>query len=568
MEVHLTKISDQIIRLDYDEKATNIKHLNKVCEILIDKMKENDEVFEELFERLTLAGSYPDGLKISEPDEYDMLVVLKFPSPCVAASRPGYVTINISNALQNGWVHGNVDYKRFVDGEGYLIQNKALDWIKGIVRDTLNEEGYKLYDTMTTYSISQSYSGPAVTLHVSVSQFGSEDREFSIDFVICLAFHSDEWWTSDVSNVKGVWNAVPRPIKAADKMMMEDAAKNLSMAEEISEVDDGKTKTQKTPPKKVNRKLRKVDRPPSCFEYNDRKSEVDGKVDGAAINSQKKNKTRSSPWYRKPKRSKIETNVVQAVPIICNKVLPSSEVTPKPRWEKLTANPPGTKPRHWYRKSKKTGIIKDKENKVKREKPTVKESTDDGLRTVKPKKPMIQRTKNPKGSAKVEQKASNVPDGKKDEIVEPNPQKNREWSCSYAEIEREFLKGTNNMKPLIRIFKKIRDHKRLTNLKSFYIKTIFLRQSLKNGAGYWQQSLAVLFMEMCDVLLQHLEAHDLENIWHHGFNWFRRLLPGQVRAVYDTLAKMKTDLETSLENDNPEFIYEVVCTEDERALID
>lgn len=119
MEVHLLKICEEIIKLDYDDRATNTKHLNNICKFLLEEMGENGEVFKELFQSVVLAGSYPDNLKINEPNEYDLLIVLKFPSPVVAPSRPGYLTINISEAFRNGWNIGNVDYELFVDDDGY-----------------------------------------------------------------------------------------------------------------------------------------------------------------------------------------------------------------------------------------------------------------------------------------------------------------------------------------------------------------------------------------------------------------------------------------------------------------
>lgn len=117
------------------------------------------------------------------------------------------------------------------------------------------------------------------------------------------------------------------------------------------------------------------------------------------------------------------------------------------------------------------------------------------------------------------------------------------------------------MKPMIRVFKKIRDNKQLTNLKSYYIKTIFLHQNIKKGPDYWQQSLAVLFMEMFDVILEHLRLRHLASFWHNAFNLFHHFKPEQINAVYENLSKTKTDIVANLLGDNPKFIYEVVCTE-------
>ncbi len=166
MEVHLLKICEKIIRLDYDDSATNTKHLNNICKFLFEEMGENNKIFKELFQSIVPAGSYPDNLKISEPDEYDLLIVLKFPNPVVTSSRPGYVTINISEALRNGWNTDN--YELFVDDDGYLIQNKVLNWIRSVVRKTLMEHNNVLKVEGDSYEVYQSSNGPAVTLDVTV----------------------------------------------------------------------------------------------------------------------------------------------------------------------------------------------------------------------------------------------------------------------------------------------------------------------------------------------------------------------------------------------------------------
>lgn len=131
--------------------------------------------------------------------------------------------------------------------------------------------------------------------------------------------------------------------------------------------------------------------------------------------------------------------------------------------------------------------------------------------------------------------------------VSPNINKNLEWICSYAGIEQNFVKN-NNMKLLIKFFKKIRDNKRLTNLKSYYIKTMFLHQNDKCGPDYWQKSLAILFMEMFDVMLKHLCQHHLASFWHNDFNLFQRYKPQQIKAIYLVLRKTKTKIVTNLLN--------------------
>lgn len=549
MEVHLLRICEEVIKLKYDESTTNTKHLKNLCTHLLERMAGNNEVFGKLFESLVAAGSYPDNIKISEPNEYDELVVLTFPSPCVKRSRPGYVTINIKKALRNGWNIGKDNYELFVDDGGYLIQNKVLNWLRDVVRSTLLEENNVIDTGEDSYEIFQSSNGPAVTLDVTVL---CENIQFSVDLVGCLAFHSDEWWTSDVPRISGVWNAIPKPIKVSENMMIQrmDAVlynlidaldklehKNRSNAEKIST-----SKAKVAEPKKKAiafvKSSGKVTRPPSCFWYKNRKSKKCKNVekldalDFASKNT--KNETaRSATQFRRPDIVKVD--------------------------EKMSADVKSMKPFV----HEKVDIATPKKRKIKWEKSTgsTKEKTAD--RKFRRRKSVSNSVDAPATTRKVTENTQ------KNEISTflPDPRKNREWICSYAEIERQFLKGTQTMKPLIRIFKKIRDNKQLTNLKSYFIKTIFLHHNSTKDNDYWQQSLAVLFMEMFDVILKHLREHRLNSFWHRDFNLFHRFRSGQISAIYDNLLKVKNDLIANLKNDNPDFIYEVVCTEQERLLL-
>lgn len=440
-----------------------------------------------------------------------------------------------------------------------------------------------------SYEVIQSSNGPAVTLDVTV--LNSENIQFSIDFVACLAFNSDEWWTSDVRRCTGVWNAIPKPIKlnenitvqqltnAVQNVFEEVPLKDTRKPEKIKYLKGGDRRTEK---KNIvfeneNKNSVKVKRPPSCFRHKNPKSKVSGNVETLNVDSTNRN-TRSGNWYRRPKRPKAETNVKAEDTIVNKKVdLPYIQ---KSKWEKPTFivkennSDNGFRRRRygpWCRKTKKTEV----EEKAK-ETCNIWNAKWEKLSAVKEKErtEKISGFRNKSVNRKVittkdtKKKTPDVTEAQNDSIIIQNPQKNREWICSYAEIERTLLKGTQNMKPLIRIFKKIRDKKQLTNLKSYYIKTIFLHHNSRNGNEYWKQSLAVLFMEMFDVILTHLCEHRLDSFWHQDFNLFRGLRSGQIASIYEQWLKMKKDLISHLENLNPEFIYEVVCTKEEQLLLE
>ncbi|KAJ6637382.1 Damage-control phosphatase ARMT1 [Pseudolycoriella hygida] len=150
-------------------------------------------------------------------------------------------------------------------------------------------------------------------------------------------------------------------------------------------------------------------------------------------------------------------------------------------------------------------------------------------------------------------------------IAKPNKDKqlnNPDWICSYADLEREYLKDTQNMKQLIRLFKKIRDKENLANFKSYYIKLIFLhqRRNKEKQNNYWKQSLSVLFLEMFDIILDHLKRCELVSFWHKKYNLFSGLNQKQIEDIYNKLKKIRDKIHTNMDNGKPEFIRSVILT--------
>lgn len=101
-----------------------------------------------------------------------------------------------------------------------------------------------------------------------------------------------------------------------------------------------------------------------------------------------------------------------------------------------------------------------------------------------------------------------IPDSNPENIIWhaiPKPLKsesckiNRSFITSYAILERDIISSLNNFKSLIRIFKKLRDTRKWLNLKSYYIKTVFLHHydEMKENKSYWNQPLHELFLIVC-----------------------------------------------------------------------
>lgn len=368
LENHLQRISTRFISIDKEVKSAFRQHYDNVLNHMMSCMKQKDHVFEKLYQEVKLAGSYADEIKVTAPNEFDALVILKFLGPNPVSSDPGFVTINITDSITKWltWVEGTKEkYRRLVDAEGYVIQDGVLDWLRELVKEVLKEQKGILHINGTEYNVSQTNNGPAVTLNVDVqkSTHCKEPGSFSIDFVPALQFQVKSKWIADRQDVSKInsyrfWNAIPKP-----------------------------------------------------------------------------NRLRSH--------------------------------------------------------------------------------------------------------------------------------KNRDWICSYAEIERDLLNRRNRLKPLIRVFKKIRDKANLTNLKSYYIKTIFLHQCEQKSEAYWDGSLAEAFIEMFAVILEHLRTKTLWSLWHNNYNLFSQLNDNQMESIYGNLNKIKDTIEKNLMSGQPDLISKQILTPDE-----
>jgi len=367
LEPYLQKICKSHINLEDTEKRVFTEHFNKVYKHVTDSMGNLDDFFLKVFSRQQLAGSYADRIKVGQPNEYDALMILKFPDPVVVKSKPNFVTINIKDGLKKWADIDESKYKGLIDQNGYLLQDKVLGWLRNLIYEIITKCNGVIRIGNNEYSVKKSSSGPAVTLDVTIMK--SDDRvtkgHFSVDFVGALAFDFQEKWFADLKPPfidSKHWNAIPKPNKS-------------------------------------------------------------------------------------------------------------------------------------------------------------------------------------------------------------QPNQNREWTCSYADMERGYLHNTQTLKQLIRIFKKIRDTHDLTNLKSYYIKVIFLHQRVKQKNDYWKGQLSALFSNMFDVILDHLEKRQLVSFWHKQYNLFGELTPVQLTDIYNKLKRIKENIDKNLVNKNPEYIYSAILPKKESDML-
>jgi hypothetical protein len=117
---------------------------DQVVKVLVkENMVSVDRVFKSMFRRVFYGGSYFDGLHVSRNYDYDLdllLVMPKAASPDLQQSEfPSHIQLQVNDA---SWLRTSPVYSKFkntfLDDDNYLITDKALNWMKGIVQKGFN----------------------------------------------------------------------------------------------------------------------------------------------------------------------------------------------------------------------------------------------------------------------------------------------------------------------------------------------------------------------------------------------------------------------------------------------
>lgn len=130
---HLQRCNN-LIELDPVEKSVFSVHYELIRNYVIEKMKAENELFSKIFHETQLFGSYADELKISRPNEYSLLIILKLPvfnrmEMIVDEVRPGYV--KMKTFMPRNWYGSNI----IIDHNGFLMHYKVLGWLQTIMQE-------------------------------------------------------------------------------------------------------------------------------------------------------------------------------------------------------------------------------------------------------------------------------------------------------------------------------------------------------------------------------------------------------------------------------------------------
>lgn len=211
------------VKIDPNIEKQNKRILNEFLDRMLPAMKLNDPDFAKIYQKLYYTGSYYENLRISDPNEFDINLILKLPFK-PQEKEFEYVTVRsfmkykLNTRPENNNVlreHKDLITKLF-EGE-YLSPEKIRRWIQGVV-DRARES---ITPPAGVKKIIPSSSGPAKTM-ILETIYG---YEIDIDLVPVIQFSFPEWPkgarkdmlnTFQIKNEDRFWFLVPKEFPASE----------------------------------------------------------------------------------------------------------------------------------------------------------------------------------------------------------------------------------------------------------------------------------------------------------------------------------------------------------------
>nr|XP_023014924.1 cyclic GMP-AMP synthase-like isoform X1 [Leptinotarsa decemlineata] len=255
MENVLNSINKKCISLSDDDRKRNNKILKELLDLIIPKMKENDSLFKEMYKRVFYGGSYYDGLRVGQPDEFDLDLLMTLPKlvePVLSISNlPGFVHLKFNDFMT---FHKQTDmvvrYKglvNLIDNKSYYLDTENVRrWMESVVTRALNtfnkntDGRYILKTSEGPFYAKICKGGPAFTMKVE-GNISNKKIVLDIDLVPCFILGKDTWpskpFRQNSVETKPEYFIVPKPLK--------DVANSsrywrLSFQEQEREIMEGK----------------------------------------------------------------------------------------------------------------------------------------------------------------------------------------------------------------------------------------------------------------------------------------------------------------------------------------
>ncbi|XP_029452721.1 cyclic GMP-AMP synthase [Rhinatrema bivittatum] len=177
----------ETLRLEAEKISIAAKLVNEVVDSLMEAIKKRGE-FKDT-EKLT-TGSYYEGVKISKPNEFDIMLKLPFENVQLQEfdyNGGAFYYVKLKKAPRRD------DFHTYLDENGYLLSSRMLSELRKIIKEEISEKKMNV-------SVERKKPGcPAVTLLVK-----GQNPPISVDIV--LALEVQQKWpsnTNDGLKIKG-----------------------------------------------------------------------------------------------------------------------------------------------------------------------------------------------------------------------------------------------------------------------------------------------------------------------------------------------------------------------------
>ncbi|XP_055837770.1 cyclic GMP-AMP synthase-like receptor [Episyrphus balteatus] len=145
---------------------------------------------------------------------------------------------------------------------------------------------------------------------------------------------------------------------------------------------------------------------------------------------------------------------------------------------------------------------------------------------------------------------------------------NPSFQCSYTESERRLLTGRNQFKNALRMMKKFRDmNPGLVNLKSYYIKTLFLWHSQLYEQNYWNNPNESIMDDMFEALETALKKREIKFFWDKEVNLLRFLSNNQIDVMYHEVRNARKIISKRSESQDLQNIKDLFLTKEEQNVM-
>ncbi|KAI8036240.1 cyclic GMP-AMP synthase-like receptor 1 [Drosophila gunungcola] len=180
-------------------------------------------VLGKLLKGYTLGGGYGDNLKVSMPDEFDLVIHLVFPENdkiIVKADRakPGNVILDMSKVMETilNQEHNKAVFellRKIVNAKNELLEDKLQSWLQGVMTQALKRMGKQIEVGGVVSPLCYKKCGPAHTIFVKGRY------EYSVDFVPAIKLSAAQTVLAPeqrrhFGNTPH-WDAIPKPMKPA-----------------------------------------------------------------------------------------------------------------------------------------------------------------------------------------------------------------------------------------------------------------------------------------------------------------------------------------------------------------